>query len=55
MRPHELRGVSGVIPKVKVNYIEIASMAGMSKETVKEVCEIIFAYLSSLVNKSGQI
>lgn len=55
MRPHEIRGASGVIPKVKINYIEIASMATMNKENVKDVCEIIYKFLATKSNKDGQL
>lgn len=44
--PLELRGASGVIPKVKINYIELGTMTGEGKETCREVCELIFKHLS---------
>lgn len=44
-----------MIPKVKINYIEIASMAGSSKEQVKDVCEIIFNFMADIVNRESQL
>ena len=46
LRPLELRGASGVIPKVKMNYVEVANMAAKSKEKCRDVCEIILKYLA---------
>ena len=46
LRPLELRGASGIIPKVKFNYIEVATIACQSKEKCREVCEQILKYLA---------
>jgi hypothetical protein len=32
IRPYEIRGSSGIVPKVKVNYTEIGAIAGVTKE-----------------------
>jgi hypothetical protein len=46
LRPLELRGASGIIPKVKFNFAEVASISHKSKEKCRDVCEHIFKYLA---------
>lgn len=35
LRPFEIRGTSGIVPKVRINFTEIGYYAGMSKEDAK--------------------
>jgi hypothetical protein len=46
LRPLELRGASGVIPKVKFNYVEVATIASKSKEQCRDVCEMILKFMA---------
>jgi hypothetical protein len=46
VRPLELRGASGVIPKVKFNYVEVATIACRTKERCRDVCELILKYIA---------
>lgn len=53
IRPFEIRGTSGIVPKVKINYTEIGYFAGVNKEDAKHGCDIVVRDLSDKV-KSGQ-
>jgi hypothetical protein len=53
LRPYEIKGTSGIVPKVKINYTEIGYFAGVSKEDAKHGCDIVIRDLSDKV-KSGQ-
>jgi len=53
LRPFEIRGSSGVVPKVRVNYTEIGYYAGVPKDEAKHGCDIVIRDLSDKV-KSGQ-
>lgn len=53
LRPYEIKGTSGIVPKVKINYTEIGYIAGVSKEDAKHGCDIVIRDLSDKV-KSGQ-
>lgn len=35
LRPYEIKGTSGIVPKVRINYTEIGYFAGVSKEDAK--------------------
>ena len=39
VRPFDLKGANGIIPQVKINWIEVAVFGGIPKETAKEACE----------------
>lgn len=53
LRPFQIQGTSGVVPKVRVNYTEIGYYAGLSKDEAKHGCDIVIRDLSDKV-KSGQ-
>jgi nucleoid DNA-binding protein len=53
LRPFEIKGTSGVVPKVRVNFTEIGYYAGVSKEDAKHGCDIVVRDLSDKV-KSGR-
>ena len=46
VRPLGLNGASGVIPKVKVNYTDIASICGANKDTCRNTVELVVRHLS---------
>lgn len=39
IRPYDIKGASGIIPKVKVNYTEVAVLCGQNKDICKNGCE----------------
>jgi len=39
VRPLELKGASGIIPMIKINYVEVASFCGLSKDECRKCCE----------------
>lgn len=39
IRPLELKGASGIIPKVKINYVEVGLFCGQSKDNCRKACE----------------
>lgn len=53
IRTFEIKGTSGIVPKVRINYTEIGIYAGVSKEDAKHGCDIVIRDLSDKV-KSGQ-
>jgi CCDC81 eukaryotic HU domain 2 len=54
LRPLELKGVSGVIPQVKANFIEISMLCNESKEFCRESCDLVIKYLSGRARKGEQ-
>lgn len=55
MRPYDIKGSSGIIPKVKANYIEVAVLCGQSKDSCKNGCEQVFRFLSDKVRKGESV
>lgn len=55
IRPCDIKGVNGVIPKVKTNYFEVGQLCGESKDACRLRCEQIFKYLSDKVRKGEQV
>ena len=55
IRPMGLKGVSGIIPKVKINYFEVAMLCGLSKDVCRDRCEQAFKSLSDRVRRGEQI
>lgn len=53
LRPFQIQGTSGIVPKVRINYTEIGYYAGVSKDDAKHGCDIVIRDLSDKV-KSGQ-
>jgi len=51
VRPLELKGASGIIPKVKVNYVEVGTFCGMSKDDCRKSCEQMFRSMSDRFRK----
>jgi CCDC81 eukaryotic HU domain 2 len=54
VRPFDNKGVSGIIPKVKINYTEVASLCSQSKDICKNGCEQVFRFLSDKARKGEQ-
>jgi hypothetical protein len=55
LRPHDIKGVSGIIPKVKINYTEVGANCGFSKDISKNGCEQMFRYLSDRVRRGESL
>lgn len=51
VRPFDNKGMSGIIPKVKVNYTEIAGLCGQNKDVCRNGCEQVFRFLSDKARK----
>jgi hypothetical protein len=51
VRPFDNKGVCGIVPKVKINYTEVASHCALNKDVCKTGCEQIFRYLSDKARK----
>ena len=51
IRPLELKGVNGIIPKVKINYVEVSSFCSEPKDVCRDRCELVFKSLSDRVRK----
>ncbi len=51
VRPYDLKGASGIIPKVKANYIDIGTQCNQSKDAAKNACEQVFRFLSDKVRR----
>lgn len=39
VRPYDIKGSSGIIPKVKINYTELAALCGHPKDVCRNGCE----------------
>jgi hypothetical protein len=39
VRPFDVKGASGIIPKVKINYTEVAALSGQGKDICKGGCQ----------------
>lgn len=55
IRPIELRGASGVIPLVKINYVEMGTFCGLSKDECRKGCEQMFRNMSDRVRKGENV
>ena len=55
VRPLELKGASGIIPKVKINYVEVGLFCGHNKEDCRKACENMFRSLSDRVRRGENI
>lgn len=49
VRPHAIHGSSGIIPKVKINYVEVGTFCGFEKDECRRSCEDMFRRLSDKV------
>ena len=55
LRPMELKGASGIIPLVKINYVEVGLFSQLDKDSCRKGCEQMFRNLSDKVRKGEQI
>ena len=55
VRPLDLKGASGIIPKVKINYVEVGLFCGVSKEESRRACENMFRNISDRVRKGENL
>jgi len=55
VRPLDLKGASGIIPKVKINYVEVGLFCGQSKEMCRKACEQMFRNASDRVRRGENI
>ena len=51
IRPYDIKGVAGAIPKCKVNYTDIAIQCGQNKDICKNAAEQVFRFLSDKVRR----
>jgi hypothetical protein len=51
VRPFDNKGICGIVPKVKINYTEVASLCSLNKDICKSGCEQVFRFLSDKARK----
>lgn len=39
IRPYDIKGASGIIPRVKINYTDVGLLCNLSKDVCKNGCE----------------
>jgi hypothetical protein len=44
-----VKGTSGIVPKVKINYTELGAMARVSKDAAENGCKLIFKDIADKV------
>jgi len=49
--PNDIKGTSGIVPKVKINYTEIGHLAGVSKDAAENGCKLIFKDIADKVRQ----
>ncbi len=54
VRPFDNKGICGIVPKVKINYTEVATLCSLNKDICKSGCEQVFRFLSDKARK-GEI
>jgi len=52
---YELKGSSGIVPKVKINYTEIGVMAGVSKDAAENGCKLIYKDIADKVKQGMNV
>lgn len=55
VRPFDNKGVCGIVPKVKVNYTEVAALCMLNKDVCKTACEQVFRFLSDKARKAENV
>jgi CCDC81 eukaryotic HU domain 2 len=55
VRPFDNKGVCGIVPKVKINYTEVAALCLLNKDICKQGCEQVFRFLSDKARKGESI
>jgi CCDC81 eukaryotic HU domain 2 len=55
IRPYDIKGSNGIIPKVKINYTEVASYCASTKDMCRNGCEQVYRFLSDKVRKGEPV
>ena len=55
IRPLALNGASGIIPLVKINYVEVAIFCQQNKDNSRKGCEQMFRNLSDKVRRGENV
>ena len=55
VRPFDNKGICGIVPKVKINYTEVATHCSLNKDVCKTGCEQIFRFLSDKARKGENV
>lgn len=55
IRPMELKGASGIIPLVKINYIEVGMFCGQTKDECRRGCEQMFRNMSDKFRRGESV
>lgn len=57
LRPFELKGSSGIIPQVKINYFEVATLTGgqATKDACRAQCELIYKKCAEQARKGEPV
>jgi hypothetical protein len=55
IRPYDIKGSSGIIPKVKVNYTDVSCQCDQTKDICRNGCEQVFRFLSDKVRKGENV
>jgi len=51
----DIKGTSGIVPKVKINYSEIGQMSGVSKDAAENGCKLIFKDIADKVRQGHNV
>jgi hypothetical protein len=55
IRPMSLKGASGIIPTVKINYVEVGTFCGQVKDECRKGCEQMFRNMSDRARKGEPV
>ena len=55
VRPFDIKGANGIIPKVKINYTEVGALCMQNKDTCRNGCEQVFRFLSDKARKGESV
>ena len=55
VRPFDVKGQSGIIPQVKLNYVEVGLFCNLDKDTCKDGCEQVFRHMEDAARAGKQI
>ena len=53
--PNDIKGTSGIVPKVKVNYTEIGHLAGVNKDAAENGCKLIFKDIADKIRQGHNV
>jgi len=55
VRPMALNGASGIVPQVKINYVEVGMFCQQSKDDCRKGCEQMFRNLSDKARRGENV